>query len=719
MILPYNATFDLKGNNSKIDNIKCTVGDTNAYQLNVSIIIDKDAANLTGHTAKITFTKADKTKVFDDMIIDDAVNGKMYVIFKSQVIAFAGRVDADIEIYDSSNGRLTTGSFAFMVGTGQLDDTAIVSTNQFTALDTALAEVTDFVNTKTELQNARQGKASLLVNLQDKDSQAADIKTYKENGNRLYNVLHRMLDALIVKIICYGDSITTGQIPIAGGQAVDNYPAVLQTKLRKIYNNNNITVINQGNPGMDTTFGLANIDTQVISQTPDLCILMWGTNDGTERMDLATFKDNWRQMIKKCLKAGIEVLVLTCHTIYKPDDDRMHRQELYAKATIEIAKEMNVQYINMFEETSNIVSNKIEVPIVLHPDMVHFDQNKYFYISDIVINNALAVDDFKNILQVNDDIVVPIWHSPYIQTDIPATAEYDQPLSDYKKTISLAADTSKGTYLRFVFFNKKKNMNLVLAGSKGSGGGKVTIVDNGVNANMINFYSGVGTPTLYDVPNTAVENLSYGLHIIEILNTNIVLGQATAGVGSGYFTVFKIMKNKNINTSSYGSNAPFTPEAHMKIIDGVMKLTDGDATKNSQLVLNDREFIELKTGKTLVIEAQGTFINTGGISWFNNKPSTAFPSGYAFSYNSGNATIYKSDGTTYSVLLAGATALDNSVERTYRITMTAAGVITAYIDGTQVLQVTDTTENAGYVGVYSGVGAIGTITIKRLEYCYI
>lgn len=172
--MPYNLTVDLKGINSKKDNIKCTVGDSNAYQLNVSVINDKDPVNLTNHTAKIFFTKEDNTKVFQDLIIDDAINGKMHVIFDSQVTSFAGRVDAAIKIYDASNGKLTIGSFAFMVGTGAMDDEAIISTNQFTALDLALAEVTDFTNTKTELRNARQGKATLLENLQDKDSQLAE-----------------------------------------------------------------------------------------------------------------------------------------------------------------------------------------------------------------------------------------------------------------------------------------------------------------------------------------------------------------------------------------------------------------------------------------------------------------------------------------------------------------------------------------------------------------
>lgn len=549
------------------------------------------------------------------------------------------------------------------------------------------------------------------------NEQLTENTQYLESGNKLYNSLHKMQEGTAVTGNAFGDSITWGQIPIVGGQAPVNYPASLQAKLRKIYANNNITIVNSGNPGQTTDFGLANIDTQVINQAPDFCIMMWGTNDCTARLDLGIFKDNLRQMVKKCLKANIEVLLLTCHSVFKSDDARANRQQLYAKAVIEVAKELDVVYINMFEEITNLVFNKIDTPISLLPDMVHFHQDKYYHIANIIINKALYINEFDKILEINKEVSVPIWHSPYIQTDIPASGEYDNTASIYGKVLGMTPDGTLGTYLRFTFFNKKQNQNLVLIGGKGLLGGQLTVLDNGVSVNTIDFYS---STSIQNVPNTVVENLKYGLHVIEILNTNIVQGQSS-GTGKIYLSGFQIVENKNLGVDKYGGNTAFVYEPYTKLINGQTKFIDNDVSNNSQMLLSDK-FVELKTGKTLEIEVEGTFFTGSGVSWFNNKtdPSVGtFVSGYMTMLYGGKLILYKSSGTAYSEINSVTTALDYSVPRTFKITHTSTGVITLYIDGTQILQYTDTTENSGYVGLYSGVSANGTMTIKRMEYCYI
>ncbi|AGK96814.1 BppU family phage baseplate upper protein [Clostridium pasteurianum] len=170
MIIPYNATLDLKGNNSKIEPIRATVGDSKSIQLNINVVIDTTPADLTGHTAKITFTKSDDTTVFDNLIIDDAINGKMHVVISNQAFAAVGQVNAEIEIFDATDGRLSSNAFAFTARKGELNDGTIISSSQFTALDLALVEVTDFANYRTELTNARQGFTDLQSNLVNKDA---------------------------------------------------------------------------------------------------------------------------------------------------------------------------------------------------------------------------------------------------------------------------------------------------------------------------------------------------------------------------------------------------------------------------------------------------------------------------------------------------------------------------------------------------------------------
>ena len=68
----------------------------------------------------------------------------------------------------------------------------------------------------------------------------------------------------------------------------------------------------------------------------------------------------------------------------------------------------------------------------------------------------------------------------------------------------------------------------------------------------------------------------------------------------------------------------------------------------------------------------------------------------------------------------GTFAIANTFTGTHkiRIVHTVSGVITILLDGTQVIQVTDTKEKSGKFGMYVGATG-GTIELPRYEYCYI
>lgn len=142
--IPYNVTIDLKGNNSKIEKIVATVGDSKSIQLNISVIVDTIPFDMTGHTAKITFTKADDTDVVDDLVIDDPVNGKLSYLVKNQAFSYPGQIKAEIEIFDATDGRLSSNSFCFTARKGQLDGTTIISTDEFSTLTTMISTVSNF-----------------------------------------------------------------------------------------------------------------------------------------------------------------------------------------------------------------------------------------------------------------------------------------------------------------------------------------------------------------------------------------------------------------------------------------------------------------------------------------------------------------------------------------------------------------------------------------------
>ncbi|WMU08039.1 hypothetical protein vBCtySFA67_00021 [Clostridium phage vB_CtyS-FA67] len=164
MLLNYSALLDLKGNSS-LDNIRCVIGDGNVYRLNVLVALSGQIVDLTGHTARITFVKPDGHVVWQNMTIDDATSGSMYCVFENQVYAVEGIVQAEIELYDNGTNRLTTATFTLTARRGLLDDSAVESSSEFTALDDALEAVQGFDSIKSEIVTARGGYASLGARL--------------------------------------------------------------------------------------------------------------------------------------------------------------------------------------------------------------------------------------------------------------------------------------------------------------------------------------------------------------------------------------------------------------------------------------------------------------------------------------------------------------------------------------------------------------------------
>ena len=184
MILNYSALLDLKGNSS-LDNIRCVIGDGNVYRLNVLVALSGQIVDLTGHTARITFVKPDGHIVWQNMTIDDATSGSMYCVFENQVYAVEGTVQAEIELYDNGTNRLTTATFTLTARRGLLDDSAVESSSEYTALDDALQSVQGFDSIKSEIVTARGSYASLGDRLTALDNMQIGGRNYLRNGDFL------------------------------------------------------------------------------------------------------------------------------------------------------------------------------------------------------------------------------------------------------------------------------------------------------------------------------------------------------------------------------------------------------------------------------------------------------------------------------------------------------------------------------------------------------
>lgn len=202
------------------------VGDSNSYQLNISLVNNGVAYNLTGCTVDISIGKTDYTTTFKQMNIVSTTAGQISYVLTTNDIAAPGETVVEIIVYGSSSAKLTTVRFSFTVREGILNDESIESTNDYSALTDVLAQINaatgnagTAANLNTELQNdintgntlhsSLQGDIntgnSLHTELQSDIGTANSTKTSLDqsisNGNLSNYVLSSFLNSLLVGMV--------------------------------------------------------------------------------------------------------------------------------------------------------------------------------------------------------------------------------------------------------------------------------------------------------------------------------------------------------------------------------------------------------------------------------------------------------------------------------------------------------------------------------------
>jgi lysophospholipase L1-like esterase len=237
----------------------------------------------------------------------------------------------------------------------------------------------------------------------------------------------KMWNGSTVKIACYGDSTTDGNQttswtanPTSGGNAVGNsnhnltapnaWPAKLQSILRDMYNNENISVFNAGYSGkrMDNGWALANYDAAVVNNpyygTPDLTFVMFGLNDIQDTgSQLTNHVAQTRLLIEKIIADGTTPVLLTCDPEYRNgqfgnvQDHKEVRRELDS-AKKSIAIEYGIKLLDMGESLRDWIENNTDGYrwTVEQTDALHFQDNGHAYKAQYIaaqLANDLVVFD--------------------------------------------------------------------------------------------------------------------------------------------------------------------------------------------------------------------------------------------------------------------------------------------------------------------------------------
>jgi len=133
-----------------------------------------------------------------------------------------------------------------------------------------------------------------------------------------------------MKIVFFGDSITDCDRDRSDETSLGNgYVKVLADKLRPIYPDMDIELINKGISGNEVCDLLARVQRDVLDYKPDAVVMMIGINNTLHRykygkeLNYKQFERDLTQLITTLKEAGIVVIFLEPFLLPAPDKKRM------------------------------------------------------------------------------------------------------------------------------------------------------------------------------------------------------------------------------------------------------------------------------------------------------------------------------------------------------------------------------------------------------------
>ena len=225
------------------------------------------------------------------------------------------------------------------------------------------------------------------------------------------DIIARMVAGDTVTISCVGDSITWGSNgDNPGVQVASPYPALLQSLLREYYANNNITVINRGVSGNDTTDVIARLST-IRADNPDVVLLMIGTNDArTDRsISVTQYRNNLRTIVRELMPARVMMLSLPAEAGVSgvPNPRAV---DSYRKTMQQVAREDALTFLDYYPLFKSVLKSGAYARGDLQRDRLHFDQFGYQLMAECIFaaglcNDALHVGDGQFVDNVAPSVI--------------------------------------------------------------------------------------------------------------------------------------------------------------------------------------------------------------------------------------------------------------------------------------------------------------------------
>ncbi len=212
-------------------------GDTKSRFLLFNLLDGSIPFSLENRSVRVYAVKPDRTEVFNDLIITDAAKGYCILELTTQMLAVAGTVKLELMVIEEDK-KLTSSIFYMDVKASINSEKAVVSTNEFGALLTALSSLNEYDNYKKEIAAARDGEANLLTKVKKIDEQLehkaneVDLKTLESRMNTFTKLPEGSTT---------GDAeLTDGRVGI-NGYEYDNIGGAIRGQISKIIEIENST----------------------------------------------------------------------------------------------------------------------------------------------------------------------------------------------------------------------------------------------------------------------------------------------------------------------------------------------------------------------------------------------------------------------------------------------------------------------------------------------
>lgn len=141
----FNVILDLSDTNkSKIPQIIFNKNDRNTSIMAIKLNNNGSSVDLTGKSIDIFIQKPDNTKVFNKMQMVNTQEGVLFIELPTQSLTAAGICTVELRIQQDQEVRIPA-SFNYTVLDSIIDDNAIESSNEFSALTQRIEEVNKII----------------------------------------------------------------------------------------------------------------------------------------------------------------------------------------------------------------------------------------------------------------------------------------------------------------------------------------------------------------------------------------------------------------------------------------------------------------------------------------------------------------------------------------------------------------------------------------------